>query len=244
MARWAGDRVSLEDSIAVDSPAGGQALRESFPALIPSLTIGLINAAADTLRLGPIELLRLGRPAVTRTGVEWPIEGGWAVGAPGGTWRLESEAGRLTASVNGYRPRLPRLIYSLTQLPVHRLVTRLYLLRMAGQTTTDLPEVVRADRLRAAAIDLAVCVALTGLTRRPRMSTFLGITAGYHLACWTLSGRTAGGLAMNQRLVAADGSRVSAAQATVRLLALPLSLMSRRIDPDEISGTRVIGAGH
>ncbi|MFI5282112.1 MAG: RDD family protein [Candidatus Dormibacterales bacterium] len=243
MARWAGGRVSLEDSVANDAPPPGRSLRESFLGLIPELTLGLVTASADALYLGPIELLRFGRPSVTETAVEWPIEGGWAAGAPGGTWRIESAGSRLTASVRGYRPRLPRPVYAITQLPIHRLLTRLYLLRAGGRSQFAGPAVERAEKWQSAAIDLALCAALARLSaRRGHLAAFLGVAAGYHVACWTLSGRTLGGLALNQRVVATDGSRPSAGQAFLRLLALPLSGLDRRIDPDEIAGTRVVRA--
>jgi uncharacterized RDD family membrane protein YckC len=43
-----------------------------------------------------------------------------------------------------------------------------------------------------------------------------------------------------QRVVSVDGSRVSAGQALVRLLALPLVALRLRAVHDEIAGTEVI----
>jgi uncharacterized RDD family membrane protein YckC len=59
------------------------------------------------------------------------------------------------------------------------------------------------------------------------------------VACWTISGITLGGTLMHQRVVAGDGSNVGAAQALLRLAALPLSLMRRDVH-DEIAGTDVV----
>jgi len=68
----------------------------------------------------------------------------------------------------------------------------------------------------------------------------VGITAGYHIACWTISGRTIGGALTRQRVVAVDGSRVSVGQAVIRLLALPFAVARVRALHDEIAGTEVI----
>jgi uncharacterized RDD family membrane protein YckC len=68
----------------------------------------------------------------------------------------------------------------------------------------------------------------------------LGIAAGYHIACWSTSGQTLGGMVLQQRVVAVDGSRVSPLQAVVRLVVLPLSWVLRRPVHDEFAGTEVI----
>lgn len=62
------------------------------------------------------------------------------------------------------------------------------------------------------------------------------------MACWSLSGRTLGGAVMEQRVVAVDGSGLSAGQAIVRLALLPLAVVLRRNVQDEIAGTDVIAA--
>jgi uncharacterized RDD family membrane protein YckC len=94
--------------------------------------------------------------------------------------------------------------------------------------------------MAAGAIDAAVCIALAAaIRRRRRVAVLLGITAGYHIACWTAAGRTLGGAAMNQRVVAADGSPLTAGQAIVRLMALPLAALRKNIH-DEIAGTDVV----
>jgi uncharacterized RDD family membrane protein YckC len=68
----------------------------------------------------------------------------------------------------------------------------------------------------------------------------LGIAAAYHIACWSTSGRTLGGLVMRQRVVAVDGSRLTVMQAAFRFLTLPLAWVTRRSSHDELAGTDVI----
>lgn len=241
---WKDGRVFIEDSVAAPRPLSGRALRDTFLADVPRLTVGLVRVRGNSLRAGPFELLRFGRPRVTRTAVEWPIEGGLGARRAGGTWRIQSSGGRLFASVDDYRPLLPRPLYLVAHLPVHLLFTRLYLLRARGRDPAPGPAASSSDRMRAAAIDAAFCAALTGLlARRPRVRMLLGVMAGYHIACWTMSGQTLGGLVMRQRVVAVDGSRVTAGQALVRLLALPVSFLRGRPDHDEIACTDVITAG-
>jgi uncharacterized RDD family membrane protein YckC len=143
--------------------------------------------------------------------------------------------------VDGYRPRLPLPLYGVSQLPVHQLLIRLYLLRVRGRGPA--PGLVAAppDRVRAAAVDVAFCLTLAGLVgRRRRLPMLVGITAAYHIACWSTSGRTLGGLVMRQRVVAVDGSRLTVTQSAFRLLALPLAWVTRRPIHDELAGTEVI----
>jgi hypothetical protein len=237
--KWTDGAVTVEDSVAAAQPVSGQLLRDRFLAEMAALTLGLIRAHGNSLRLGPIELLRFGRPSVTSAAVEWPIEGGLLVGSPGGRWRIAASGDQLIASVDGYRPLLPRQIYALTQLHVHHLLTRLFLLRVRGRVPEVGVPVQPTERKRAAAVDLALCFTLARLFgRKPRL--LLGIAAGYHIVCWSTSGQTLGGMVMRQRVVAVDGSRVSPMQAAVRLAALPLSWILRRPVHDEFAGTEVI----
>jgi hypothetical protein len=150
--------------------------------------------------------------------------------------------GRLVASVEDYQPRLPRALYVLTQLPVHHLWTRLHLLRVRGRQPAPGVPADPGRRLRAAAIDAGVCLALAAVIGRRRrgIPVLFAIAAGYHVACWSLSGRTLGGAVMRQRVVAADGSGLSAGQAIVRLASLPLAVVLWRNVPDEIAGTDVV----
>ncbi|HKV86988.1 MAG TPA: RDD family protein [Candidatus Dormibacteraeota bacterium] len=238
---WKDGRVSLTDSVAAPRPLSGRALRDSFVADVPRLTFGLVRVRGNSLTLGPIDLLRFGRPRVSRTAVEWPIEGGLGARARGGTWRIQSSGDRIVASIDSYRPMLPRFLYAFGQLPVHLLFTRLYLLRTRGREPAPGTTASSSDRMRATAIDVAFCAVLTGLVaRKPRVRMMLGVIAGYHVTCWTLSGQTLGGLAMRQRVVATDGSTLTVWQSLLRLLALPVSWLRGRPDHDEIACTDVI----
>ena len=91
-------------------------------------------------------------------------------------------------------------------------------------------------------IDVAFCFMLAGFIgrRRRRLRRTLVIAAAYHVACWSISGRTLGGLVMRQRVVAVDGSRLTPAQAIFRLALLPASWITRRPMQDELASTEVI----
>jgi uncharacterized RDD family membrane protein YckC len=98
-----------------------------------------------------------------------------------------------------------------------------------------------AQRLAAAAVDVTFCAgASLLLPRRWRLRGLPAILTGYHLAAWSLAGQTLGGRVLGLRLVSLDGSRVSAAQALVRLAALPLSLARFGAAHDELALTEVI----
>jgi hypothetical protein len=239
--RWGRERVSVEDSVAASRSVNGEQLRDSFLADISPLTFGLIRARGNSLRLGPIELLRFGKPKVDKTAVEWAVVGGLLARSAGGRWRIEAFEDRLVASLEGYAPRLPRPVYLLTQLQAHHLLVRLYLLRVRGREPAPGIRVSSRDRLRSATVDVAFCFTLARLFGpRPRVRTLVGIIAVYHLVGWSISGRTLGGLVTKQRVVAVDGTGLTPAQAMVRLVALPLSWVLRRPVHDELSGTEVV----
>jgi hypothetical protein len=239
--RVTGGRVSVEDSIAVTPPLTGEHLRVAYLHDVPKLTLGLVRVRGTSVYVGPIEVLRFGPPKVTPNAVEWPIEGGIAARSPGGRWRIEAKGGHVVASVEGYRPRLPLPLYTLTQLPIHRLVIRLHLLRLRGREPAPGVPAAQRDRRQAAALDLAFCLMLAGLAgRRRKLSVLLGIAAAYHVACWSFSGRTLGGIVMRQRVVALDGSKPSFEQSVVRLLASPIAWALRRPIHDDAAGTDVI----
>ena len=80
--------------------------------------------------------------------------------------------------------------------------------------------------------------ALSG--RRRSITAVVGIAVVYHVACWTLAGRTLGGSVMRQRVVAVDGSKVSFGQACARVIALPLAWAHNRPVHDELAGTEVV----
>src|SRR5450759_1222452 len=126
-------QVSPQDSVALARPPSGRGLRDAYLPGIPNLTLGLVRGHGNSIYLGPLELLRFGAATVTNSAVEWPIEGGITARAAGGTFRIEATGGRLVASVDGYRPRLPLPIYAVSQLLVHQLITRLYLLHVRGR---------------------------------------------------------------------------------------------------------------
>lgn len=233
--------VSVDVSVAAVRDVPGSLLRDAYLEDIRRLTLGLVHAEDESLYIGPVVLLRFGRPKVTGNAVEWPIEGGIAARRPHGHFRIESVEGRLVASVEGYRPLLPLPLYAVTQLPVHRLITRLYLLRMRGREHAPGVPASQNNRLSAAAVDLAFCATLAGLTgRRRKLHVLLGVAAAYHVACWSISGRTLGGLVMRERVVAVDGSKPSVGQSVVRLLAIPVAWALGRPIHDEVAGTEVI----
>ena len=239
--KWVAGKVTLQDSVSMPRPVTGKELRDHFATDIEALTFGLIRLRANTLRLGPLELIRFGRPQITGTSVQWPIEGGLLARSAGGRLRTELLYGRLVASLEGYKPMLPRSIYVLTQVPVHHLLTRLHLLRVRGRPAPG-PPARRSRRMAAATIDAAYCLSIAALIgrRRRRLPVLLGFAAGYHLACWTLSGVTLGGAAMKQRVVSVDGSNLTLGQALVRLALLPLAAVRMREIHDEVAGTEVI----
>jgi hypothetical protein len=241
VTKWIGGRVTLEDSVASSRPVTGAELHDGFFRDMAKLMLGLVRQRGSSIVLGPLEIIRFGPAKTTRSSVDFPIEGGLLVGARGGRLHIEAGNGRLTASVDEYRPRLPRPIYVVTQLPFHHLVMRLHLLRERGRLPAPGVPVAPTRRIAAAVIDLSLfsLVALAAGKRR-RLGALAGIAAGYHVACWTLSGRTVGGMVLGQRVVSVDGSRVSAGQAVVRLLALPMAALRMRALHDEIAGTEVI----
>lgn len=223
------------------NPITGKALRDSFAADIEALTFGLIRVKDNVLRLGPLALIRFGRPRITPNSVQWPIEGGLLARSAGGRLRTELLYGRLVESLDGYRPMLPRPVYALTQLPIHHLLTRLHLLRVRGRQPEPGPPASRSHRMAAAAIDAALCISVAAVIgRRRRLPALLGVAAGYHVACWSMAGVTVGGAVMKQRVVCVDGSKLSLGQSAVRFALLPLAALRRRAIHDEIAGTEVI----
>lgn len=222
------------------APTGAD-LRDRYIDAVRALTLGLVGVHGSSLVLGPLELLRFGTPKVTKSAVDWPIEGGLLSGKLGGRWRIEARAGHVEASLTDWVPRLPRPIYTLTHLQVHQLFTRLYLLRLRGREPSPGTPATPRDRFRAATVDLAFCLTLAGLAgRRRRWRRTMAIAIAYHVACWSIGGRTLGGLVMRQRVVAVDGSRLTPAQSLLRLLLLPASWIIRRPIHDEVAGTDVI----
>src|ERR1700693_38343 len=162
VVRFADGAVSVDISVADAPSVPGSRLRDTYLEDIHRLTLGLVRARGDSLFMGPFELLRFGRARVASDAGEWPIEGGVLARGAGGRFRIESTGGRLSASVEGYRPLLPLPLSAVTQLSVHRVITRLSLLRVRGREPAPGVSAGPDERLRAAAVDLAFCVTLAG----------------------------------------------------------------------------------
>jgi RDD family len=239
VVRWNGGAITTFDSVAVDRPVSGAQLRDVYAESVRTSSLGLVRFVDNAVRLGPIELFTFGQPTVGRNSVEWPIEGG-LLARPGGTWRIESSNGTVTAVASDHVPAIPRPLYDLTHLQLHLLATRLYLLRVRGEEPRAGADAPAEDRVRAAAVDVAFCLTLARLTgnRRPRRT--LALTAAYHIVCWSVFGRTLGGLVLRERVVALDGSRPTPTQSMLRFALIPLSWFARRPLHDEIAATRVM----
>ncbi len=242
--QWDNGAVTVEDFVEAHEAISADVLRARFLPSISTVTLGLIRLRRRSLYLGPIELLRFGRPRVSARTVSWPIDGGLLVASPGGRFAIRSTRGNLVATVEGYRPMLPRSVYRRTQLRVHHALLRIQLLRLAAPPP-QAPPASPGPRLAAGAIDAAVCAGLALVFgRKHRVRALAGIAIGYHLACWTTSGRTLGGRVFRQRVVAVDGSRPSLMQATLRLAALPLSLFRGYPGHDDVAATNVVREGY
>ena len=238
---WNEGRISTRDAVETATTISGAMLRDAYAEALHILTFGLVRLQDNAIRMGPVDLLRFGEPAVSRDAVEWPIEGGLLAGGSGGRWRIESSGHDVAMSVDGYRPAIPRPLYDITHLQVHLLFTRLFLLRLRRAEPSTITPASQLDRRRAGAVDLALCLSLATLTGRRRLlRRTLVIGAVYHAACWTLGGRTLGGLVMRQRVVAVDGSRLTPAQSLFRLALLPASWIARRPIHDELAATDVV----
>ena len=239
--RWVGREVRLEDSVDAPRAPATSLLREGFMRGTSRATLGLVRVRDGSLVAGPIELLHFGPPQTTADSVTWPIEGGVLAAKPGGRLRLELSAGKLIARVEGYRPALPRSVYEVTQLPLHHAVVRLVLLQLRGRTPSSGVPADVSSRFVAGAIDAGVCGALTlAVARRRRVGAFAAVVAGYHIAAWSVSGRTIGGALMRQRVVSVDGSKLTPVQAMLRLIALPFSAVRLRAIHDEVAATDVV----
>jgi hypothetical protein len=239
--RWVDGRVWVEDAVASPRAPTVERLRNGFMRGTADMTLGIVQARDHSLVAGPLELLRFGDPQTTAGGVSWAIEGGVLAAEPGGRLSVSIDDTRIVARVEGYRPALPRGVYQLTQLPLHHALVRLVLLRLRGRRPAPGVPADVSSRLAAGAIDVAICGALTLLlARRRRVRAFVALTAGYHVAAWSVSGRTIGGALFRQRVVAVDGSRPTPVQALLRLIALPFAGIRFRAIHDEVAGTEVV----
>ncbi len=237
-------RVWVEDSVDAPRPPAASRLRDRFMAATAALTFGLVRERDGALVAGPVQLLRFGEPETAGGEVVWPIVGGVLAREPGGRLRVSSSNGALVARVEGYRPSLPLPLYRVTQLPLHHALVRLALLRLRGRRPAAGVPADVSRRLAAGAIDTAVCIAMTLLlARRRRLRAFAAITVGYHVAAWSVSGRTIGGAMMKQRVVALDGSPLTPVQAVLRFMALPFAAARFRAIHDEVAGSDVVADG-
>lgn len=233
--------VCLEHRVRAPVDPSPARLRDAFFDEVGDLTLGLVTGDRWRLRLGPITLLAFGEPVFEAGSWKWPITGGWLAREPGGSLSYGWQDGELVGEVDGYLPRLPRLLYLATQRPVHQVLTRRFLLQLRGRTPPPGVPAGPVQRLVSSGLDLLFCAGLTALLRpRQGLRWAAAITAFYHVGCWSLAGRTVGGLVTGQRLVSVDGSPVAPWQALLRLAALPLAVLARRAVHDEVAATEVV----
>ncbi|HEY4027655.1 MAG TPA: RDD family protein, partial [Candidatus Dormibacteraeota bacterium] len=238
---WNARPVHQEHTVRAPLRPAPARLRDAYFAGVRRLTFGLIRGERWRLRLGPLTMLAFGEPTFDGTAWTWPITGGVLARRPGGVLRYGWRGGELVAVVDGYLPRLPAPLYGTVQILAHRLVTRRFLLDLRGRLPPAGPAAGPAGRMLAASLDLALCAGVTAALRpRRRLLSFVAMAATYHVACWTLTGRTAGGLLTGQRVVSVDGSPVAPWQALLRLAALPLAARSLRPAHDETAATEVV----
>lgn len=259
-------QVTVVDHVSAPQAPSPERLRDGlFTGAVRRLA-GLVRFDGRALRLGPWALLSFGEPVPEPGGWRRPITGGLLAAGAGGSVIVEWRQGALSGRVEGYRPRLPALLYRLTQLPFHHAVTRMALLDLRGRTPAPGVPAEPIRRLAAGAIDAGLCIALAGAVQATLMSlrpypgrirrtglianpllrpagtvAALGATvAAYHIGFWTLGGRTPGARLTGMHLASLDGNPVSPAQAVLRLLALPLSLRDLRARHDDLAGTEVV----
>lgn len=240
---WEQPPVSLKERVrAPVAPPRGE-LRDAYFGDVRRMSLGLVSGERWRLRAGPLTLLAFAEPVFDGWAWTWPITGGLLARGPGGSLRYGWRDGELVGAVDGYRPRLPAPVYRLTQLPAHRLLTRWFLLRLRGRVPPPAAPAGPVQRLLGASLDVALCTVVTAALRPRRpLPALAGMVVAYHLACWSLGGRTLGGLVTGQRLVSVDGRRVAPWQAALRLAALPLAAATLRAAHDEAAATEVVEA--
>jgi hypothetical protein len=234
--------IHLEDRVLAPREPESARLRDSFFAALRHLTLGLIHGDHWRVRLGPLTLHEFGEPVPGPSAWRWPIRGGLLTGRPGGSLTFEWRDGQLLSIVDGYWPSLPRPLYRATQLQLHHLLTRLFLLQLRGRVPPPGVPAGPAQRLAAAGLDLALCTAVTLVLRRRRLVAWPALVAAYHVAAWTLAGQTLGGKVLGLRVVSVDGGPVAPIQALLRLAALPLALIQPGARHDEVALTEVVEA--
>src|ERR1051326_4705991 len=151
---WQDGAVTVEDAVPASFALSGDVLRTTFLPSIGTVTFGAVRMRDRSMRLGPLTLIRFGPPKISQHAVSWPIEGGLLAAMPGGRFGIEAGGGELKATLEGYRPMLPRSIYELTQLRLHHAVVRVQLLRLAALVPPGDP-VPPGARMASAGIDAA-----------------------------------------------------------------------------------------
>ncbi len=211
--------MTVEDTAAAPREPPAEQLRDLFWVEIRRLTLGLLRARGRRIELGPLTLLSFGPPQATPGGWCWEITGGLIARSPGGELRYSWSDGELRAIVEDYRPLLPGPLYRLVQLPLHHLITRLYLLRLRGPEPAAGPPAEPGRVRAAAAVDLGLCLGVIALLQPQRpVRSALALAAAYQATCWTLAGRTLGQRALGLRVAALDGRPVGPGQALIRLV--------------------------
>jgi hypothetical protein len=229
--------VELVDTVAGPVPPDLEGRRDDYWRFLERLLPGLIRVREGTIYALGIPLIRVSRPWFAGHAWRWRVEGGLLAARPGGELGFGAENGHLVGFLRGYHHLLPEPIYSLTQRPLHRFITRLFLLHLRGRRLPPGVPAEPSDRVGAAAIDAAL-VLIAGRLLPRRLRAVAGVA--YVAGSWALTGRTLGGRLLGLRVVSVDGSPVTPGQALLRLAAAPAALVTRRAVHDELAGTEVI----
>ncbi|HEX6487536.1 MAG TPA: RDD family protein [Candidatus Dormibacteraeota bacterium] len=229
--------VQLRDEVRGPAPADLKTQRDSYWVFLERLCLGLVRFRGGTIYGLGLPLIRMSEPDYADGFWRWRIEGGLLAARPGGELCFGAENGHLVGYLRGYRPTIPEPLYGLTQRPVHRLITRLFLLHLRGRRNPPGVPAAPAARLAATAIDAVLLMNVARLL--PRRARPLAAVA-YFAGAWTVTGRTPGERALGLRVVAADGSAVTLGQALLRAVLAPAALVTRRAVHDEVAGTEVV----
>lgn len=229
--------VDLVDTVGGPVPADLEARPDDYWRFLEKLNLGLIRFRDGTIFALGVPLIRLSRPWFAGGAWRWRVEGGPLAARPGGELGFGAEDGHLVGFLRGYHPAIPEPLYSLTQRPFHRFVTRLFLLNLRGRRQPPGVPAEPSARIAAAAIDAVIAWTATRLLPRRTRALAAGL---YVAGAWALAGQTAGQRALGLRVVSVDGSGLTPGQALLRLAAAPAALVARRAVHDDLAGTEVI----